>query len=84
MRRVGIAFTKAQDTGRRNEYGIYRSKGGSLYAQYEGYREPRPDGEAQVGLPLAGPNASWRQPAIDFHEKDFATVTFFPQAAPVS
>jgi len=77
MKRVGIAFTKAQSTGRRNEYGIYRTEFGTLYAKYEGYREPRADGEAQVGLPLAGPNASWAQPAIDFHERDFEKVTFF-------
>jgi len=72
--RVGVAFTKPQgETQRRREYGILRGSAGSLYTRYEGYRE----GSTQVGLPLAGVHASWRQPLIPFVEAHFETVRFF-------
>jgi len=83
--RVGVAFSKPRGkTQRREQYGIWRSSGmpygiktaPKLYAQYEGYREQRADGEAQVGLPLGGPG--WRpQPMTDFVPSHYAEVRFF-------
>jgi len=81
MRRIGIALTKPQASGRQNEYGIYESGPTAYgypvtpkrYAKYEGYRK---DGWC-VGLPLAGPNADHLQHFIDFHEADFAEVRYF-------
>lgn len=86
--RVGVAFGKPHGASqRRDEYGIYESPAVSygvpvppeerrLYAKYEGYREQRVGGEAQVGLPLGGPHWS-PQPMIDFVPEHFGTVRFF-------
>ncbi|NIT79562.1 MAG: hypothetical protein GWN58_32925 [Anaerolineae bacterium] len=75
MERIGIARGRPKGpTNRRDEYGIYAMTEAygrpvdppKLYLKYEGYREQRPDGEAQVGLPMGGPG--WRpEPMIDFH-----------------
>lgn len=74
MKRIGIAFTTPRGpTNRRDEYGLYDSG----TCRYEGYRETRPDGEAMVGLPLAGPNAAHLQPSIPFVESHFAEVRWF-------
>jgi len=80
MKRVGIAFSHPRgETQRRDEYGIYRGEAGSLFAKYAGYREQSPTGEVWVGLPLAGPNACWRQPYIDFYPGGFKDVRFFKE-----
>jgi hypothetical protein len=76
MERIGVALRRPRGpTNRRDEYGIYAMTEAygrpvdppKLYLKYEGYREQRADGEAQVGLPLAGPGAAHLQPLIDFH-----------------
>jgi hypothetical protein len=82
MKRIGIALTKPQSSGRQNEYGIYESDPIAYgypvipqkYVKYEGYRLP--DG-TQVGLPLAGPNADHLQTYGEFHPGNFAEVRFF-------
>ena len=84
-KRVGVAFGKPRGpTHRRDEYGIYESSGMAygapvpkhLYVKYEGYREQRAGGEAQVGLSLGGPG--WRaQSMIDFKPEHFGEVRFF-------
>lgn len=75
MERIGIARARPKGpTNRRDEYGIYAMTEAygrpvdppKLYLKYEGYREQRPEGEAQVGLPMGGPG--WRpEPMIDFY-----------------
>lgn len=78
MERIGVAFSKEQGpTKKRGEYGIWKGESGGLYARYEGYREQREGGEAQVGLPLAGPNSVHTQVLLKFREEDFAEVRFF-------
>jgi len=88
-KRVGVAFTKPHGPShRRDEYGIYESSGmaygvevpKSLYTQYEGYREQRAGGEAQVGLPLGGPRWS-PQPMTEFKPSHFGEVRFFDKRA---
>lgn len=79
-KRVGVAFTKPRGpTLRREQYGLFLLPDwteGKLYAQYEGYRETRPDGEAIVGLPSGGPG--WREePTVEFRPRDFDVVRMF-------
>ena len=84
-KRVGVAFTKPRGpTQRRDEYGIYESSGmaygvpvpKSLYTQYEGYREQRAGGEAQVGTALGG--RGWSPPIkTEFVPSHFAEIRFF-------
>jgi hypothetical protein len=85
-KRIGVALTAPRGANqRRNEYGVYRSPAiaygypvpQTLHVKYEGYRVQRADGEAQVGLPLAGPNAGYLQPLVAFHARDFETVRYF-------
>jgi hypothetical protein len=77
MERIGIAISRPRGPTRRQaEYGIYvileaygiKIDSPTLYAKYEGYRE----GDKQVGLPGAGPNASHLQPLVEFypHSRD--------------
>lgn len=63
---------------RQSEYGIYQiGEHPALYARYEGCRYDSPTGQVQVGLPLAGPQASHNQPLIDFRPGDYETIRFF-------
>ena len=74
MKRIGMALSSPRGTTqRRDQYGIYDSG----VCQYEGYREQRQDGEAQVGLPLGGPGAAHLQPYITFVESNFSEVRWF-------
>lgn len=67
---------------RQSEFGIYRiGEGLSLYVRYEGCRYDSPTGQVQVGLPLAGPQASHNQPLTDFRPGDYETVRFFDTEA---
>jgi hypothetical protein len=79
LKRIGVAFAKPRGpTHRRDEYGLYAFEGSQpQYAKYEGYREMRADGEAQVGLPFAGPGAVHLQPLIDFDRSHFDEVRIF-------
>lgn len=83
MKRIGVAFSGPDTTvyngkeTRRNEYGIYRSEAGHLYAQYEGHRKSSPTGEVQVGLPMAGPNNAWTQVKFVFVERDYTVIRYF-------
>jgi len=76
MERIGMALARPKgDTQRQDEYGIYvvleaygvTIDNPTLYIKYEGYREQRKDGEAMVGLPLAGQNADHLQPFVRFY-----------------
>ena len=70
MERIGIAISRPHN-GRQSVYGIYavleaygiKIENPRLRLRYEGYIE----GDTQVGLPSAGPNASHMQPFIDFY-----------------
>lgn len=74
MKRIGMALSAPRGTTqRRDQYGIYDSG----MCQYEGYREQRQDGEAQVGLPLGGPGAAHLQPYITFVESNYEEVRWF-------
>jgi len=91
VKRIGIARTRPRGpTNRRDEYGIYAMTEAygrpvdppNLYIKYEGYREQREDGEAQVGLPGAGPNAAHLQPLLKFHPEQ--RVRVFGPGTPTS
>lgn len=84
FKRIGVAFTQPRGADQhKNQYGILRSPHGGLYARFEGHRKTEADGtETQVGLPLAGVMASWRQPLIEFYPNDYATVRFFEEPPP--
>ena len=74
MKRIGMALSAPRGpTQRRSQYGIYDSG----LCQYEGYRELCEDGEAQVGLPLSGPNAAHLQPCIAFNEAHYDEIRWF-------
>jgi hypothetical protein len=76
--RVGVAFTRPKGpTQRRNEYEILETPWGEQRVRYVGYREQKENGEVLVGLPLAGPHASWAQPVIKFYPNDYEEVRFF-------
>lgn len=78
MKRIGIALAHPRGaTKRQDEYEVLQGDHGTRYARYVGYREQRSDGEAQVGLPLAGPNAAHLQPIMDFVPNHYATIRFF-------
>jgi hypothetical protein len=90
MRRIGVAFTEPRGpTRRRAEYGIFAMEEAygvkldppPLYVRYQGYREVREDGEAQVGLAGADNSgarmAAHQQPIINFDSMHFGEVRWF-------